>query len=679
MSTTNEGRDMKRSSNIRSRLVHRISVGTSGKGALKGELLASSSNLWFLLFLALPTVIVVIFGFASVNYDLTITYRQMTTDNYLSALNPSGRVIGLTVRTIFISIITALGSLAVGFPIAYYLARIASEKRRGVLVSLIIIPFWISFVVQLYALLPWVRREGYIGQALDFLQGLGAHYLGVDLHLKAFADWAFENLGYGSANIVAPALIYIWLPFMTLPLFTALLRIDPVLLEAAQDLGAGKWKTFWNVTVPLSYNGIVTGTVLIFITAFGSFVEPKLLGGKDGNLVGNFIDDAFHKFGNLPSGAAASVIVLIPTILLLYVYMAYAGEYNEETLRNNILFRGLRWIRGRIPRPPIRQPTAADGGPVVDVPMSLVPRGFFERGFDRIASGHGATVLRIFCLLVLASFYIPLAQVVVFSFNHDTNIINWSSPSLRWYFPEATKGAGEIRSLFDDPAMISLGWPLGPSWGALWNSLWIGLAVTAISLAVGIPAALAVVRYRFSSKPFLDVMLYTGLVMPSIIMGVSILVFINVMNDLYLWPYLRATWELGYWSIIVGHVTFSIPIVIVVLIVSLREFDRSLEEAAMDLGANEIVTFVKVTLPIIMPGMVAAALLAFTFSFSEVVVTLFLKGQGIETLPVVFWATLFRKTPTPELNAASTLILGLSIVFVLIANRVQRGGTMFRF
>ena len=185
-------------------------------------------------------------------------------------------------------------------------------------------------------------------------------------------------------------------------------------------------------------------------------------------------------------------------------------------------------------------------------------------------------------------------------------------------------------------------------------------------------------RYRFGTKRYLNLMLYTGLVIPGIVMGVSILVFITLLNDLYLWPYAHVWWETGYLSIIVGHVTFSIPIVIVVLMVSLREFDRSLEEAAMNLGANEWTTFFRVTLPIIKPGIVSAALLSFTFSFDELIVTLFLKGPGIETLPVAMWGALVKKIPSPELNTASTLILAIAIVFTFLAGKVQKGGTLFR-
>ncbi len=650
---------------VPSRWFRRVALYTSRRQPLRGEMLASGSNLWFLIFLFVPLLIIVFFGFTTVNYNLTISYTLLTGDNYLSALNPFGNVIGLALRTIGFAVAAGLGALAVGLPIAYFLARVCREKYRGILVSLFVIPFWISFVVQVYAILPWVDPNGYFGQALTSLIPVLPF-----LPVAAFRDWLFANFGLGSSYIVAPALVYIWLPFMVLPLYTAFLKIDPALIEAAQDLGAGKWKTFWHVTFPLAYNGVLTGSILVFITAFGSFVEPKILAGKNGLLIGNYIEQAFLEFGYLPRGAAAAVVVLVPTILVLYLYVAYAqtapGELTRESRVLAVLRTALDWLRRRIrPVRPAEAPDAALGDGMALHPG--VARGRLEQVFDKISARHGALILTVFTGLVLASFYVPLAQVVLFSFNHDNNIINWSYPSLRWYLPSS--GYQEVRALFGDQEVLS----------AMYYSFAIGLTVTALSLFVGVPAAMAVVRYRFGSRPFLSVMLYTGLVMPSIILGVSLLVFIRFLNDVYLWPYFAGTWDFGFWSIVIGHVTFCIPIVIVVLLVSLREFDRSIEEAAMNLGADELTTFFRVTLPNIMPGIVSAALLSFTFSFSEVVVTLFLKGGGIETLPVVFWATLSKHIPTPELNAASAVILGLSILFVLLANRAQRGGTLYRF
>lgn len=641
-----------------SKVARRMARYTSGKESLKGELLSLASNLWFLLFLLMPLFIVVFFGFTTVNYDLTLNYTKLSSANYLAALNPFGLVFGLTMRTFLISITATLGSLAFAYPMSYYLARICKDEWRGVLVSLIVIPFWISFIVLVYAIFPWVQRNGYIGMFMNWI-GLGG-----------FADWLFANFGYGSPNIVPPALIYIWIPFMILPLFTSLLRIEPAMIEAAQDLGAGKWKTFWKVTFPLAKNGALTGAILVFITAFGSFVEPKLLAGRNGRLIGNYISDTFLSFGYMPVGAAAAVTVLIPTLIMLYFYARYSEEvstvYREPGRFSRFLTRQWESIKAWLAGLARRRPTSMGDGGTVSVARMEVVRGPLERAFDRVASRHGKGILRIYALAVLAVFYIPLAQVVLFSFNSGSDIINWTTFSFRWY--QAPKG-DLVTGLFQDDTMMS----------ALYNSFGVGILATLVSLAIGIPAALALVRFRYASKPFETLMIYAGLVMPSIIHGVSILVFITFLNDLYLAPLFGWNWELGYLSIVVGHVTFCIPIVIVVLMVSLKEFDRSIEEAAMNLGADEITTFVKVLLPNIMPGIIAAGLLSFSFSFSELVTTVFLKGQGINTLPVAMWSALIKKPPTPELNAASTVILAISVAFVLISNRVQKGGTMFRF
>lgn len=647
----------------------RFTLAISGKDVLKGSLLASASSLWFFIFLMLPMLIVMVFGFATIRpQDLTVSYESPTLNNYIRALDPDGIVVRLTIRTLIVSALTTIGSLFLAFPVAYYLARVTKPERRGLWVSLIVIPFWISFVVEVYSILPWVERNGYIGGFLNFI-GLGG-----------FADWFFGNFGRGTSNIVVPAMIYLWGTYMIFPLFTSLLRIDKELLEAAQDLGAGKWKTFWNVTVPLSFPGIVTGSILVFITTFGAYVEPQMLAGKNGYLVGNYIYNALIKFGNFPNGAAASVVVITATVVVLYLYARFAEEAGAEIGGENkaamALSRFMERISNAVNR---RRPTALpDGG---SFSAGRPVRGGFERFFDRVAQRWGGTIMAVITALVIASFYIPLIQVVIFSFNFESNIIRWSHFSLRWYVPGESYGTSqEERALLGDPAIMSLGWPFGPSWGALWNSLGIGVIVTAISLALGIPAAMAIVRYKFWFKRLLNMMIYTGLVMPSIVMGVSILVFITLLNDLFLFPYPpHLYWSTGYLSIIVGHITFCIPIVIVVLIVSLREFDKSLEEAAMNLGANEWTTFFKVTLPIIKPGIVSAALLSFTFSFDELVVTSFLKGEGVETLPVVMWSTFSKKIPTPELNAVSTLIILISILFVVIANKIQKGGTMFRF
>ncbi len=643
-------------------LLRRIGKVTWGQSNLKGNLLATPSVIWFGLFLFIPVFFVLAYGFATSSAFYTPTFERTTLENYQEVLRLDGPVISLTVMTLLVSVSTTLAAAAVAYPVSYFLARRVSEKWRGILVGLIVVPFWISFVVQVYSLLPFVAENLLLDQVLHGI-GLGGP-----------SSWLIRGFGYGTPGIVVPVLVYIWLPYMILPLFTSLLKLDKELIEAAQNLGAGPWRTFWNVTFPLSYRGLITGSILIFITTFGSFVEPGFFYGKT-LLIGQYVYDNFYTPGRLPRGAAASIFVLVVTVVFLYLYMKYSEveETSERAGRSRIgriaagtwsrISDGIERFQSRRRAPTPASERNADGG-VIERPA----RGPLESLFDRIAERFGTSLLSIFTLLVLLAFYIPLFIVVLFSFNYNNSLASFSSFSLRWYLPEASAGAQEVRSFFGDPAMI----------GGMINSLIIGVVSTGLSLIIGTLAALAIARYRFRTRAFLDLMLYTGLVIPSIVMGISILLFITFLNDYFLGPVFSLVWKPGFESIIVGHTTFSIPIVIIVVLVSLKEFDRSIEEAAMNLGADEITTFFLITLPIIKPALVSAALLAFTFSFDELVVTLFLKGQGVETLPVVFWSTLSRKVPTPELNAASTIILLMSFVFVFVANKVQKGGALFR-
>src|SRR2546426_12518714 len=229
---------------LTSAFFRRIARLGSTKASSKGELLASVSDVWFLIFLLVPILIVVFFGFTTVNQDLTISYSRLTGANYLGALDPFGPVATLFVRTLGVAFMAAVGSLVIAFPIAYYLARVCRERNRGLLVSLFVIPFWISFVVQVYAVLPWVRRDGYVGIVLDRI-GLGS-----------LADWIFKTVGLWSPRTVVPVLIYIWLPFMILPLVTDNLRIYTVLVEASQDYRPGSWQNFLTRTVPGSDYGL---------------------------------------------------------------------------------------------------------------------------------------------------------------------------------------------------------------------------------------------------------------------------------------------------------------------------------------------------------------------------------------------------------------------------------------
>src|SRR5438132_10392622 len=153
---------------LTSAFFRRIARLGSTKASSKGELLASVSDVWFLIFLLVPILIVVFFGFTTVNQDLTISYSRLTGANYLGALDPFGPVATLFVRTLGVAFMAAVASLVIAFPIAYYLARVCRERNRGLLVSLFFITILISFVVQVYSVLPCFRPAVYVPLILDW-------------------------------------------------------------------------------------------------------------------------------------------------------------------------------------------------------------------------------------------------------------------------------------------------------------------------------------------------------------------------------------------------------------------------------------------------------------------------------------------------------------------------------
>ena len=205
------------------------------------------------------------------------------------------------------------------------------------------------------------------------------------------------------------------------------------------------------------------------------------------------------------------------------------------------------------------------------------------------------------------------------------------------------------------------------------NTLVIAFTATLFSTLIGTMAALALQRYVFPLKVFSEVALYIPIVIPEIVMGISIL---TLFSTLFSWlnAVLGLTGgsrlALGVATVIVSHIAFSVPFVALVVRARLHGFDRAVEEAAMDLGANEWVTFWRVTLPIIAPGVLSGALLAFTLSLDDFIITFFTTGPGATTLPIYVYG-LLRRITTPELNALSTLWILMVFVALSISQVLQ--------
>lgn len=250
--------------------------------------------------------------------------------------------------------------------------------------------------------------------------------------------------------------------------------------------------------------------------------------------------------------------------------------------------------------------------------------------------------------LVFLFFYAPIAVLVIFSFNSGRFVSRWEGFSLEWYV-----------KLFQNEA-IGL---------ALRNSLIVAFASTVVSTILGTLVALGLERYRFRGKTALDSVLYLPIIIPDIAMAVMLLLFFIQAGQLM--GRIGMGFSLGLETVILAHVAFNVSFVTVTVRARLADFDRSLEEAASDLYASEWQTFRYVTLPLIMPGILAGALMAFTLSLDDFVITFFTSGPGSTTLPLRIYS-MVKTGITPEINALSTLMLGASMLLVFASLALQR-------
>lgn len=248
----------------------------------------------------------------------------------------------------------------------------------------------------------------------------------------------------------------------------------------------------------------------------------------------------------------------------------------------------------------------------------------------------GDVFLKVFTFGIFALLYVPIVVMVLFSFNSSRFLGAWTGFTTFWYV-----------KIFQTPEI----------WNALYNSVTIAAITAVVSVVFGLLTAYAMVRYNFGGKGVIDSLLYIPIIIPEIAEALTLLLF-----------YLLIGWgfSLGFTTVLIGHIAYDISYCYVVLRARLVGFDRSLEEAAKTLGANDIQTFFRITLPLLMPGVLAASLLAFTLSYDDFYKTAFTTGPGFDTLPLKIWSMTRKGGVTPELNALTTIALGFSISLALL-------------
>lgn len=234
--------------------------------------------------------------------------------------------------------------------------------------------------------------------------------------------------------------------------------------------------------------------------------------------------------------------------------------------------------------------------------------------------------------------YAPIFMLIIFSFNDSKVNAVWTGFTFKWYW-----------QLFSNKGVLE----------ATENSLAIALVSTLASTMLGTVTAVAMYKFKFKGKGALDALLYIPIVIPEIVMGIAMLALFSILQV-----------NLGMATLIIAHITFCLPFVILVVRARMQGFDPSLEEAAMDLGANAWKTFLYVTLPIILPGIIAGALLALTLSLDDVIISFFVAGPANTTLPLKVFS-MVRTGVSPEINALSTLLLLVVLPLAVIAERIR--------
>lgn len=227
---------------------------------------------------------------------------NLTLENY-QRLGEGSLYLELLLKSFGYAALTTAICLALGYPLAVLIARSPASWRAGLLL-LVVLPFWSNFLIRIYAWMILLSPEGLL------LGGLNA--------LLALVGLGPVQLMYTPAAVIL-CMVYVHLPFMVLPLFVNLERQDPALIEAARDLGAGRWQCFWRVTWPLSLSGVYAGAALVFIPAFGMFAIPDLVGGTEGIMIGNVIRTQFLEARDWPFGSALAIALTLVILVLAWL------------------------------------------------------------------------------------------------------------------------------------------------------------------------------------------------------------------------------------------------------------------------------------------------------------------------------------------------------------------------
>lgn len=262
-------------------------------------------TLWLAFFVAIPLLYVLVMSFCSMDENYNIVY-QFTTENYSRLWDTD--YLQIYGQSLVIAFLTTIICIVLAYPFSYIISRTASRKK-AILYMLVIIPFWTNSLIRIYGWKTFLGTTGWLNTLLQ------------TLHIT---DGPVNFLFTQGTTVLG--MVYCLFPFMVLPLYTAIEKLDGTLLEASSDLGAKRPATFFKVILPLTASGIFSGSIMVFIPCLGYFFVSNILGGGNSDVIGNLIERQFGKGNNWPLGAALSIILIAITLLLVKLYQKCGGD-----------------------------------------------------------------------------------------------------------------------------------------------------------------------------------------------------------------------------------------------------------------------------------------------------------------------------------------------------------------
>lgn len=265
---------------------------------------ASPYIVWSTLFIVIPLIIIVFFSFT----QETSSGYSFTLENFKRVLN--SQYVSVFKRSLILAFESTVLCLILGYPVAYFISKMKSN-RRNILIMLFIVPMWMNFLLRTYAWLPILGKNGVIN---NFLSTIGLNTI---------------NILYTDAAVLL-GMVYNFLPFMILPIYTVLIKMDNSLIDAAADLGANKRQIFTRVIFPLSMPGVITGITMVFMPAVSTFVISRLLGGGQYMLLGNLIETQFTTMGDWNFGSALAIFMMIIILISMAIMNKFEGTESME-------------------------------------------------------------------------------------------------------------------------------------------------------------------------------------------------------------------------------------------------------------------------------------------------------------------------------------------------------------